>query len=226
MLSTTLRPASIFPIAREHISSETRVPLVTLGVSLVCAAFMFLPDLVPTFEFDRAAIASGQLWRILTGHLTHWNFDHYIWDGIVLLVLGVLCERSDRNTYVACLLGSAVLISLSMWCCMPEIATYRGLSGLDSALFALLAGNLLVENWSERQWHWVVGLLGALLGFGMKVGYEVATARTLFVDSVAADFIPVALAHAVGACIGLLLVFRPKRLDALIFWRRSEITRR
>ena len=49
-------------------------------------------------------------------------------------------------------------------------------------------------------------MLAAFLG---KVGYETATGTTLFVDSHAAGFIPLAIAHLVGGCAGVAATMVP-----------------
>ena len=50
-------------------------------------------------------------------------------------------RESRRITGVA-LGAAAVAITLGVWAWLPQFATYRGLSGLDCALFALLATTL------------------------------------------------------------------------------------
>ncbi len=104
-----------------------------VGVTLLVMLAALSPSVTHTWEFDRAAIAEGQLWRLLTGHLTHWNFDHLGWDLATFLGLSIIClQRSPRST-IACWFGSALAISLCIWQWQPEIFLYRGLSGIDSA---------------------------------------------------------------------------------------------
>ena len=179
------------------------VPL-TLSLCLLAVAALLLPSLTGALEFSRASLADGECWRLLTGHLTHWNFDHFMWDLVMFAALGAICERRGRGRYAACLLAAALAIPLCVYALMPEMATYRGLSGLDSALFAMLAVLMLREKWAERDWTGTTIVAILLLGFAAKVGYEFVTLQTVFVDSAAADFIPLPLAHIVGAAVGTL----------------------
>lgn len=36
-------------------------------------------------QYDRQAIADGQLWRVVTGHLVHIGLEHLAWDAAVFL---------------------------------------------------------------------------------------------------------------------------------------------
>jgi hypothetical protein len=101
------------------------------------------------------------------------------------------------------------LIPLTLWVGLPDLQTYRGLSGIDSALFALLATLLLKQEWQARRWKWVVPLALVCLAFAAKVGYELATGLTIFVDSRAVAMIPVPLAHGAGAGVGVMVGLAP-----------------
>jgi hypothetical protein len=91
-----------------------------------------------------------------------------------------------------------------VWTCLPEMNTYRGLSGIDSAVFVLLAVMILSESIADRQHGWTAMCTAVLLAFAGKVGYECVTDATLFVDSAAASMIPIPLAHVVGGIVGLV----------------------
>jgi len=172
------------------------------GVALLATFAALLPELARAWEFDRVALARGEAWRLITGHLTHWNLDHLFWDLATFLGLATVClRRSIRNT-LTCLLGAALAISLSIGIWQPEIVVYRGLSGIDSALFALLAVGMLKDSCRERNLFVFRVTLVALTGFFVKTGFEVLTGQTLFVDSAAAGFLPLASAHAVGGLVG------------------------
>jgi hypothetical protein len=86
------------------------------------------------------------------------------------------------------------------------------LSGIDTALFSLAA----LELWGEARGGrrlLIRAAVGALLaGLLAKLGYEVATGATLFVDSSSAGFTPLPLVHAVGAGVGVLVAWSAKLL--------------
>jgi rhomboid family GlyGly-CTERM serine protease len=166
------------------------------------------------WEFNRQVIANGEWSRLLTGHLVHWNFDHLLWDAITFLVLGVACLWRSVGRTVATLLAAAVAISGAIFFLQPEIETYRGLSGLDSALFTLLVASLWRESRQDgRSWLSVAAPL-ALAAFLAKAAYETATGATLFVDSGEAGFIPLASAHLIGGAVGAAIALLPANHSA------------
>jgi hypothetical protein len=128
-------------------------------------------------------------------------------------VLGAVCERADRRRYFACLLGSTVVISAAIAGLLPDTNLYRGLSGVDSALFILASVEWLRGAWRDRNLAFATAVVIALAGFIGKLVYEVTTGSTLFVDSTGAGFVPLPLAHAVGATVGAAVAFAPGSID-------------
>jgi len=185
------------------------------GASLLLVAFAVaasaLPGVAVWLQFDRSAIAGGAVWRLVTSHFVHWSGEHLFWDVLALAVLGWLCERQDRERFLKCVGLAAVLIPLFLWMLEPWMMTYRGLSGIDSALFAMLAAVMLREAVVEHDWSRLGFVATISLGFAAKVGFEIVSGATLFVDSSAAGMRPVPLAHVVGALVGLFcgLFVRP-----------------
>ncbi|MDH3716583.1 MAG: rhombosortase [Planctomycetota bacterium] len=169
------------------------VVAVTVGVS---------PTFQELLQFDAVAIVAGEYWRFVTGHLVHWNFDHLFWDLSVFVVLGAMCERRNRTAFLACLLGSAAAISLYTLVALPQMPIYRGLSGIDTALFALLGVGLFADAQSSgnRTMQWIIAV--AMLGLIAKTTYEFATDATIFVDHATAAFVPITMAHVLGASVG------------------------
>ncbi|TWT35430.1 intramembrane serine protease GlpG [Posidoniimonas corsicana] len=170
---------------------------VTCAVAAAAVLATLAPGLAAALEFDRELIAQGELWRVLTGHLTHWNRDHLFWDLGVFGVLGACCERRGRAAFAGCVAASAVLISVLMQSALPEIPLYRGLSGIDTALFALLGVGLYRD--ARRRDDFPLQAAGLLA----KIVFEITTCSTLFVDHSGASFIPLAGAHVLGALVGL-----------------------
>ena len=82
---------------------------------------------------------------------------------------------------------------------------YRGLSGIDSALFALLT----VVMWndgcrSQRPGRQAIAM-GCLIAFLLKLAFELMTGRNVFVNAVDTGTVSVPLAHVVGALCGLVI---------------------
>lgn len=204
-----------FAIQPDHPAAR-RLPGVALLLTVAAFAVYAAPPLSPWLQFSRPAIADGQWWRLFTCHWTHWSLDHLMWDALVFVVLGILCERISRARMVVCLVVSAAAIPSVVWWLNPGLENYRGLSGLDSALFTLLLVALARSAIAERRWCGVAISMVMLAMFGGKVIYETVTGATIFADHVAGGFEPVPLAHAVGAVAGLVcgLVSPPTRRAA------------
>jgi rhomboid family GlyGly-CTERM serine protease len=185
-------------------SRLSRLPWLTFllgGLALLAHAS---PALSSALELRREALAAGEGWRIFTGHLTHFGRDHLQWDLAALLLLGALSESRDRRRFAgtlslaACAIGTAVIV----W--QPQFSSYRGLSGLDSALFGLVCVDQITEGRRARHAFsvWLGGL--ALSGFALKCGFEILAGTTVFADPAqGAPYHPVPLAHLLGALIGI-----------------------
>src|SRR5262245_3930972 len=181
--------SAIRPIERaiDWLSRWFDVP-VTMGISLVVAVAALVPAAATWLEFDRTAVTSGEWWRVATGHFVHWNAEHLTWDLLVFVVVGAIYEKRSRVRFAITLSLATLLISAAAWWLLPQVESYRGLSGLDTAIFALLAVSAFRESWERRQWH-VVALIGALMvGLAAKIGFETMTGATWFVDSSRAGF--------------------------------------
>jgi rhomboid family GlyGly-CTERM serine protease len=178
-------------------------PFACLFLVMFAVAASVVPGVADWLQYDRNAVAHGELWRLVTSHFVHWSGNHLFWDALAFGVLGWFCERNSRGSFLRCVGVSALLIPLVLWFALPQMATYRGLSGIDSALFALLATRIAGQAAADKNWLnlSIVSMVG--VGFAAKVGFEVLFGTTLFVDSAAAGLIPVPLAHVVGGLVGL-----------------------
>jgi len=191
--------------------AAARVP-VTICLTLFATALAASPDATTAAQFDRAAIQSGQLWRVSTGHFVHWSVDHLVWDLAAFFVLAAYCESRSRGRLITAIWISSLAIAAGLWWLRPDLQYYRGLSGLDSALFVLAAATYgsAARRGGDRPAS--LAAVGAVVAFLGKVGYESLTGATLFVDSAAAGFEPLPLAHLLGAVgAAATLVLRPDR---------------
>ncbi len=168
----------------------------SLLLALAAVLIALLPDAAELLQYDAAN--NTQAWRWLTGHLTHWSFEHLLWDVLAFGVLALLAERESRGAMLACCIGSALAISAALAWGMPDIGQYRGLSGVDSALFVLVA----VQAWRRGERGWKIAAAAALLAFAGKLGFEIATGHTLFVSQWSPDVAPLPLVHAIGGTVG------------------------
>ena len=177
-------------------------------LTLLAAGVFAWPGLAPVLEFDRLQLT--EVWRIFTCHFTHYDLEHLFWDGVMFAALAAVLESRSRGRLIGCIVASAVAIPLAIQVFLPDVPTYRGLSGIDSALFTLVVGVPLKEAFNDLRRDRVILLSLLALGFVAKVTYELITGQVLFANSSA--FTPVALSHVVGGAVGLVLAFgyRPR----------------
>jgi rhomboid family GlyGly-CTERM serine protease len=183
-----------------------------LGVAVAAAMAAAAPP--AALEYRRGAVLGGEVWRLLTGHWVHFSAAHLAWDLLAMLALAWACRDAPRRALLA-LATASVAIPLAVAMLQPELAIYRGLSGLASTLFVLAACRRLVpragsEDVGAARSRRVAALALAL--FGAKVAWEAATGAALFVDGAAAGFQPVPLAHLVGGLCGALASLENRRL--------------
>ena len=186
-------------------SAARRVPRASLFFVATAVVVFLWPGLGSLFQYDRAAIIDGEVWRVLAGHWAHYSLDHCFWDVLAFAALGVACERRNRVRFISCVITSALAISASVWLMLPDLQIYRGLSGIDSALFALLTVVMWSDGRQSGRPELQVIALTCLIAFLSKIGFELMTGRNVFVKAMDPGTVGVPLAHIVGALCGLLI---------------------
>jgi rhomboid family GlyGly-CTERM serine protease len=205
--------------------AKTGVTAVTAAVLLLMIPAIMTSDaLIEWLQFDRSAILAGEYWRLFTGHLVHWSFNHLFWDLLAGLLAVLFLLTHHPRTLIPLSLWSMVLVASFILLVNPEIAVYRGLSGLDTALFAYVGTSMALSAAHRRQ-GWILALAGMLLGLMTgKILYEINSGACLFVDS--QDFIPLYTAHlggllagssyALGACLAWPKIVSWKKPNGLL----------
>ncbi|QDV54676.1 rhombosortase [Rosistilla oblonga] len=173
---------------------------VTITIVLISILAAVFPSLTSLLELDFQRAAQGEIWRWISGHVVHFDWSHFFWDVSMFATLSAICESKYRRVYAPILIGSMLIISLSLAIVCPEIHCYRGLSGIDTMLFGWW-----VIDWMRTNLHAkdlpAAGLGGMmLLGLVGKLGYEAVFHQTLFVQSDA--FVPLVEAHIAGLICG------------------------
>ncbi len=177
---------------------------------LLATSSPWAASLLKAFEYDRDAILQGQLWRLITGNLVHWSAAHFWLDVGVFFLLGATFEPSFRRVRVS--FGSFVLaislfVAAAVLLARPDMKHYRGLSGVDSGIFAaaLLFESVQARTRRRRWWF----LAPAALAFAIKIVFECWTGELFFGTSSLGDLgQPVPLAHAAGAFAAFPLLWR------------------
>ena len=119
----------------------------------------------------------------------------------MFVALAAWLEPSGRRRLIACIAAATVTIPLALLTIATDLPTYRGLSGIDAALFTLALVVFAREDRSEGRRGTVTFCVLLGIAFVAKLVYEIAYGAAVFANSAA--FEPVPLAHVVGATVGV-----------------------
>ncbi len=168
-----------------------------IGVVVAAIAFQLFLGMGEMFQWQRG----GSPVTCLTGHLTHWSWNHLVWDLTAFATLAFAALRIIPQRFMLCLFVAGIVIPLEIALNQPQFETYRGLSGIDSALFGLVIAGLWKLK-RRRSTKWIAGT--AAVGFLGKTFYELATGDTVFVEQTQEVFIPATSAHISGFLVGVI----------------------
>ena len=178
------------------LTTQMMLPIIlTVCVTLV---MVFGSTASDWLRFDRHAILQGQLWRLLTAHLTHLGWSHLAMNVAGLWLIWFLFgQRLSTGYWLLILLGSALGVSLGLLAFHPDILWYVGLSGV---LHGLFVGGCLMDIRSGRK--------DALLLFALivaKLAWEQFSGPLPGSEATAGGKVVVD-AHLYGAICGVVLV--------------------
>lgn len=120
-------------------------------------------------RYDRAALARGELWRLLTAHLVHLDLRHALLNCLGLVLLWALFARDyGPLRWLAIVLAAMAAIDAGLWVCNSTLLWYVGSSG---ALHGILAGGTLAHLRRRERDGWALAaLLVAKLTWEQTVG--------------------------------------------------------
>ena len=153
-----------------------------LGISLLAACgLLLLPVLAgdagrEALRYDRAALAAGQWWRLLTAHFVHLDFDHAALNSLGLVLMWALFARDYRpRQWLAILLGCIAAIDAGLWLRDSTIAWYVGSSG---ALHGIMAAGTLAHLRRRDLDGWILAVF-----IVVKLAYEQSAGALPFTDN-------------------------------------------
>lgn len=116
-------------------------------------------------RYDRAAIAAGEWWRLLSAHAVHLDLHHLILNELgLVLVWALFAADYDAIDWSIIVLSGALAISSGLWWLSPQVPWYVGASGVLHTVMAAGA----VRHWCDRSWdRWIL-----LAGLALKIGHE------------------------------------------------------
>jgi rhomboid family GlyGly-CTERM serine protease len=110
-------------------------------------------------RYERAAVLSGDVWRLLTGHFVHGTLQHLVLNGAGLALIALLFGRDlSLRGWVLVLLASIAAIDVGFVFFEPQLDWYVGLSGV---LHGALAAGAIV--WWRRQFKASALIVGLVL---------------------------------------------------------------
>ena len=180
---------------------------------LLCGAagaVLALPPLQAMLIYNRAAIDSGETWRLITGNLVHLSPSHFFYDVIALFIVGTLIEIRRYRYYSVLCLASAALIGVTLYFVEPEILIFGGMSGVVTAAVTFLCVHGLYE---AGVWRWLC--LATLVCFVTKMGVELVLGSSLLllIGAENQGFVPVPVSHVLGAVTALILFAFARKLE-------------
>lgn len=178
-----------------------RLPILLFAVPAALVAL--LPGAPALLVLDRAALASGEWWRLWTGHWVHFSSSHLGWNLAVLLAAGSLLERTRPDRLLRFTLLAAPLISAAVLIGEPQLAAYGGLSGLATGTVTLLALTELERSSRDPIW-WI----GFLLLVAVKSGFDAVSHRSMF-SHLATGIQVSSTAHLAGLCAAVAFCLSP-----------------
>jgi rhomboid family GlyGly-CTERM serine protease len=162
-------------------------------------------------RYDRLAIAQGEFWRLISGHIAHLGIRHLLLNIAGLVLVWLLVGRQYMMWHWCLVIAiSLVVIDLGFWYVDTDLLWYVGLSGLlhglllagaipayrsapveASTICIAVAGKLLYEQFA-----------GPLPGSEATAGGAVVTTAHLY--------------GGIGGLVGAAALWRSVRLDAPI----------
>jgi rhomboid family GlyGly-CTERM serine protease len=145
------------------------------GVALLAACLLLL---LPTLSgeagrallrYERAALAGGQWWRLLSAHVVHLDPRHALLNALGLVLVWALFARDySPKAWLAIALGAIAAIDAGLWLRDSTVQWYVGSSGVLHGLMA--AGALAHVRTGERDGWLLAALLAAKLLYEQGVG--------------------------------------------------------
>ena len=155
-------------------------------------------------RYERAAIESGEIWRLLSGHFAHLGLTHLVLNlAGLILVWALVGSRMSATVWLAIVSFVVAFMSGCFWFLDANLTWYVGLSGLLHGL--LISGACVgLTRWPGESITIVILVFGKIVYeqiAGPLPGSELTSGGPVVVN-----------AHLYGAIAGLII--------GLTRWRR------
>ncbi len=170
------------------------LPAIIIGIATIL--LLIGDEAIPGLRYDRAAITSGEYFRLLGGHVVHLGTMHYLLNVAGLTLVWFLVGSAfSPSQWSAIIASNIVVMDLGFWYLMPELAWYVGLSGL---LHGMLAAGIAGIWRSRRTEALVIASIVVL-----KLGYEIFIGPVPGTGAMAGGDV-ISEAHLFGAIGGII----------------------
>jgi membrane associated rhomboid family serine protease len=157
-----------------------RLPAVTYGliaITSIVSILAFLPDwtfLFDAFQLDKAAVAHGEYWRLLSSTLLHAGWIHLLFNMYALYFGGALVERIYGGRLMLLMYVvtgiAASTASFVFGSDIPSIGASGAIFGMFGVLVAAArAHNPIVDRRSQA----ILGQIGVLIVINLFIGFVV-----------------------------------------------------
>jgi rhomboid family GlyGly-CTERM serine protease len=159
-------------------------------------AFIFDSQVADLLIYNRHLVATGEYWRLISGHFLHSNANHFMLNAAAVALLWALHgQYYSYKNYLVVFITSALICSLGIYYFSVDIVLYVGLSGVLHGFFVW--GALKDIQYKEKTGYLL--LIGVILKIAHEQIYGASAEVELLIGaSVATD------AHLYGAIGGLL----------------------
>jgi rhomboid family GlyGly-CTERM serine protease len=182
-----------------------------VGLLIACAVLL-LPELGGEFgrallRYDRAGLAAGQWWRLLTAHIVHLDLEHAGLNSLGLVLMWALFARDyNPRQWLLIALATIAAIDAGLWLRDSTVAWYVGSSG---ALHGVMAAGTLAHLRRRDLDGWILALFMVI-----KLSYEQGAGALPFADTSSHGV--VVDAHLYGALGGAAVAaFLKPRMESL-----------
>jgi rhomboid family GlyGly-CTERM serine protease len=193
----------IISLTRKNLTS----PALLLAL-LLCLLTAFESPLFNLFSLDPHRVASGELWRLLTGNFVHFGWAHTLMNAAALLLVSLaFFPDYPSKKFYGLLLWCCLCVGLGIYGLNPEYVPYAGLSGAIHGL--IMAGILYTCAYPLWTRAFALALVVAKLIHENSAGYEATDLQALIPAAVAVE------SHVYGAVAGVVF-FGGERLISRI----------
>jgi len=144
-----------------------------LALAALCALLLLLTmggePLRALLRYERAGLASGQYWRLLTAHLVHLDLHHALLNcGGLVLLWALFAADYALGQWLIVLLAAALAIDAGLWLGDSTVLWYVGSSGVLHGVMA--AGALAGIRRGQREGWLLAVILLVKLSYEHSVG--------------------------------------------------------